>query len=219
MEDEALLAVMVADILEGAGATIVGPAATVRKGSMLAERWAYRHSLARCQFAGRKHRPDCDTCCSLAARQLCLSRAMAEPRRALDRCAGRRQAVYGRRPLVRDPTGAEQRVGSGWRPDLAVTHSRRKLLLSPAERPDLVLMEHPHEAANLLAAEGLAFDLGSSRSFQMLQTFNQDVDAQRPAFTAAAAAMSNAARGWRFRRTERALTAAANLIRSGTVRP
>ena len=31
MEDEALLAVMVAEILEGAGATVVGPAATLQK--------------------------------------------------------------------------------------------------------------------------------------------------------------------------------------------
>jgi CheY-like chemotaxis protein len=37
VEDEALLATMVADILECLGATIVGPAATLKKGLMLAE--------------------------------------------------------------------------------------------------------------------------------------------------------------------------------------
>ena len=36
VEDEALLATMVAEILEGGGATIVGPAATLKKGLILA---------------------------------------------------------------------------------------------------------------------------------------------------------------------------------------
>ena len=37
VEDEALLATMVAEILEGSGATIVGPAVSLKKGLMLAE--------------------------------------------------------------------------------------------------------------------------------------------------------------------------------------
>ena len=37
MEDEALLAVMVAELLESAGATIVGPAATLQRARVLAE--------------------------------------------------------------------------------------------------------------------------------------------------------------------------------------
>jgi DNA-binding response OmpR family regulator len=37
VEDEALLATMVAEILERSGATIVGPAVSLKKGLMLAE--------------------------------------------------------------------------------------------------------------------------------------------------------------------------------------
>jgi CheY-like chemotaxis protein len=37
VEDEALLATMVAEILEGGGATVVGPAATLKRGLILAE--------------------------------------------------------------------------------------------------------------------------------------------------------------------------------------
>ncbi len=78
---------------------------------------------------------------------------------------------------MRDPTGAKQRVRG---PAGAWT------LLSPipdgnyCDRPlshRTLFIEHSHEAANLRAAEGLAFDRRSSRSFQMLQTFSQDVDA------------------------------------------
>ena len=59
MEDEALLAVMVAELLESAGATIVGPAATLQRARVLAESGNIDLALLDVKSSGRKNRPDC----------------------------------------------------------------------------------------------------------------------------------------------------------------
>ena len=60
VEDEALLATMVADILECGGATIVGPASTLKKGLILAERGQIDVALLNVNLRGESIDPIAD---------------------------------------------------------------------------------------------------------------------------------------------------------------
>ena len=111
MEDEALLAVMVAELLESAGATIVGPAATLQRARVLAESGNIDLALLDVSLFGAKKSTRSRPCCPLARRPSCFHGLGEAPGTATAPCPDISRPRLREEPIsFLNPTGAERRL-------------------------------------------------------------------------------------------------------------